>query len=342
MAIPSPIKSPAPRTPAPSGVPAVARPEFPAPTFTGERGPSVIHPAVRQMILITGFRGQGKTTFALGAENPANVLMLDYESKGEGFARPLGVGGYFSILDDCAATYGKDFRPLHILQRTQQIIGAVPQDRFTVLILDNAALLQEGCVARVELTPGDFGVKAANAASGSFGGAWPGVKFILKALFSEARAKGVEVIIVTFQLTKAWGQTGPLLNKFKTTDVALWHEASVLSLVLGDPMPDHFPAPSALVMKEQLADLRWDADAGRLIKQRRLPYKLPNADMAEVYNFLREPFNFKMDLAEQIKQGYYPKPGELDPFTPTFGKEQLAQLEKWAKVVAEQKEGEGE
>ena len=314
------------------------KPQMPPPEFTGEPRPSVIHDALRQMVFVTGFRGQGKTTFCLGMDNPANICMLDYESKGEGLARPLGVGGYFSVMDDCAQTFGGDFRPIHVYQRTKQIVEAMPSGRFTTLVLDNASLLQDGALEMVKLRPSDFGIDPVKAQTGQYGGAWPGVKYVLRNLFSVARSKGVKVIAVTFQLTKAWGAQGPLLNKFKTTDVALWHEMSVLSLVLVNGRPEHMPAPSALVMKEQLGEMVWDEAAQETRVVRRLPFKLPRATMGEVYRYLREPVDFKA-----LKPGEMPDSGEIDPFLPTFGKEQLRDLERLARAAAELRaKGEGD
>lgn len=317
----------------PSPAAAVTR-HFPTPVFEGDAQPSIIPDAVRQVVFVTGFRGQGKTIFCLGADNPANVLMLDYESKGEGLATPLGIGGYFSVLDDCADVYGLAFQPIHIFNRTKQILETMPEGRFTTLILDNAALLQDGCLPLVEANPTAYGVKPANAQKGTFGGAWPGVKYILRTLFAMARTKGIKVIFVTFQLSKAWGDAGPLLNKFKTTDVSIWHEMSVLTVVLSDPLPQYIPAPSGLVMKEQLASATWDPNRGEVMVQRRVPYKLPKATMSEVYKFLREPFDFSMPIAEQIEKGFFPKEGEIDPYLPTFKKEQLKALEDYAKLAA--------
>src|SRR5262249_2532004 len=153
-------------------------------------------------------------------------------------------------------------------------------------------------------------------------------KFILKSLFNLARAKGIKVIVVTFQPTGAWKDWRPLFNKFKTTDVAIWHELSILSLVLVDGMKEHFPAPSALVMKEQLAKLMWDPQVGAMQVRRRLPLKLPLASMSAVYQYLIKPASFL-----EPGSGEVPEPGEVDQWSVTFSKDQLRQLEKLAEAA---------
>jgi hypothetical protein len=254
--------------------------------------------------------------------------MLDYESKGEGLAQMLGLGGYFSVMDDCAESLGFNFRPLAVFERTRQILEAMPPNRFTTLVIDNGGLLQDGVVEEVKRSPMSYGVDPARALSGQYGGAWPGVKYVLRSLFALARSKGVKVIVVTFQPLKAWGDGKPLLNKFKTTDVGLWHELSVLTVVVTDGLPENMPAPSGLVFKESLASIEWDAERGEMVPRRRLPFKLPLASMSEVYKYLREPADFK-----NPKRGELPEAGEMEPWSPTFGREQLVVLERMARAM---------
>lgn len=312
-----------------------SKPSFPVPTFIGEAQPSVIPSDVRHVIFATGFRGSGKTHFLLGIDRPENILFLDYESKGEGLARGYGIQNYFSVNDDCAETLGFGFRPIAIYERTKQIIEAVPEGRFTTIILDNASFLQDGALAEVQKQPHLYGIDPQRAMSGRFGGAWPGVKFILYSLFSILRQKGISVIGVSFQLSKAWGDAGPLLNKFKTTDVALWHEHSVLTVVMVPGMPEHLPFPSALVMKEQLSTAKWDDETGEMRVTRRLPLKLPKASMSEVYRYLREPANFKAP-----RPGEMPAPGEVEPYSPSFSREQLTIMTKLAEAAKAMAEAE--
>lgn len=318
-----PTSKPVSATASAKPLPPASEPAFAEPRFEGERSESIIPPDVKHLIFVTGHRGKGKTTFGLGVDDPNNILMLDYEAKGEGLAVPLGVGSYHSVLDDCVEVFGFGYRAIHIYQRTKQILEAMPQGRFTTLLLDNGGILQDACRAEVERAPRAYGVDPEKAFSGAYGGAWPGVKFILKALFHLARSKGIEVIVVTFQPTGAWKDGKPLFNKFKTTDVGVWHEMSVLTLVLVDGLPEHVPAPSALVIKEQLAALTWNKETRTMDVQRRLPLKLPLASPSEVYRYLREPADLR-----HPKPGETPEQGEVDQWSVTFSKDQLKQIER--------------
>lgn len=289
-----------------------------------------MHKRVRGQILVTGHRGMGKTTFLLQLENPDNVLFIDYESKGIGLSEPLGVKNYFAVGDECAQAHGFGFQAYHLFRRTKQILEDCPKDRFTTLLLDNAMYLQEGCHDEVRLDPDKYRIDREKAETGKWGGAWPGVKFILKGLYQVAKTKGIQVIAVSFQPGKAWGEKAPLINKFKVSDVAFWHEMSMLSLVLGPGTAEGFPAPSALVFKEQLGEIVFDRETKQHLVRRLLPLKLPIASPFHVYNYLDNPADLK-----NPKPFERPEDGELDPWTPTFGKEQLKTILALAKLQEE-------
>jgi hypothetical protein len=276
----------------------------------------------------------GKTSYGLKTDNPNNILMLDYEDKGGLLAKPLGVGGYFQIMTEVVGQLGEKFELQAVYDRTLQILNAVPEGRFTTLFIDNAQDLQDGSAQLIRNNPAvarRYGVRPENAESGSYGGALPGVKHLVKNMFHLANSKGIKVIVVSFQLKGAWKDGRPLSGKFKMTDVSIWHERSILTLAMIEPMVEHFPIPRALVMKEQLSKMEWvpgDTEKPGYTKQiRRLPMALPKAEPKYVYEYLDKPANFGD-----------PKPGEkvtaleLLPFTPTFSQEQIMLYEKMERL----------
>jgi hypothetical protein len=174
-------------------------------------------------------------------------------------------------------------------------------------------------------------VRPENAESGSYGGALPGVKHLVKNMFHLANSKGIKVIVVSFQLKGAWRDGKPLINKFKMTDVSIWHERSILTLAMVEPMAEHFPIPRALVMKEQLSKMEWvpgDTEKPGYTKQiRRLPMALPKAEPKYVYEYLDHPADFA-----NLKPGEKVTALELSPFTPTFSHEQIMLWEKMERL----------
>ena len=333
MTKPPAIVPPRVAPPPQAAAPLVITPQanFPPPIFRGEAQPTIIPSDFAGVNLITGFRGHGKTSYGLKTDNPANILMLDYEDKGGLLAEPLGVGGYFQIMTEVVGQLGDKFELQAVYDRTIQILNAVPEGRFTTLFIDNAQDLQDGSAQLIRNNPAvakRYGVRPENAESGSYGGALPGVKHLVKNMFHLANSKGIKVIVVSFQLKGAWRDGKPLFNKYKMTDVSIWHERSILTLVMVEPMVEHFPIPRALVMKEQLSKMQWlpDGNGGGATRQiRRLPMALPRAEPSYVYQYLTEGHyaDFK-----NPKKGEMATTMELAPYTPTFSNEQLVMLER--------------
>lgn len=340
--MPTPQGRPIPQRPQPKGqsptetvlvkqVSTLTAPEIGPPIWQGD---SILPPEMRHMILITGFRGSGKTSFVLKLDHPDKLLMLDYESKGETLAAQMKLGGYFPIMSEIAGVYGENFNPQVVYERTIQILRAVPENRFSTLILDNGEYLQVGCAQLIKNNPplaARYGIDPGNAISGAYGGAWPGVKYLISGLFQLARSKGIRLIATTFQLKTAWDKNrgGPLFNQFKTTDVDVWHNQSVFTGVLVDPSPKYYPVPRMLVMKESLSEMKWNEELGETTQSRMLPPALPKATPAELYKYLKR--ETPLDMANLTEEEQVDSL-ELAPFKPSFSKEQLFLLERMVRA----------
>lgn len=310
---------------------------FPDPTFEGEVTDSIIHPQFGGLNLITGFRGHGKSSLAMSWDNPNNVIMLDFEDKEETAAEELGIKAYFPVMKEVIGKMGANFDIEHIYNRTLQIIEAIPLGRFTTLVIDNAQDLQEGSCQKIARDPElikRFGLKQKNVETGGFGGAMAGAKRLIDTLLHLINGKGIKITSVTFQLKQAWANNQPAFNKWKTSDVTTWHEKSRLTMVMVPPMPENFPVPRALIMKEAFSLRKWSEELKRVIQIKRFPSAIPRALPHEIYNYLDHPADFKN-----------PKPGEtvtaleLAPYTPSFSNEQLFLLERM--VRAQEKMGIG-
>lgn len=313
MPAPVPAKAPAAGQ---TAAPATAKPTFPPVEFKGERVESIIPPDVKHWILAAGFYGTGKTSFVTGIDDPSNILMLDFESKGESIATQLGIENYFAPIQDAMTLAGFGAPATLVFDRVKQIMEAIPANRFTTLILDGLSILQDGLVAKVEANPLAYGVKAENAATGRMGGAWPGVGKLLQAIANQARLKGIQVIGATAEVKQKWGSSGPVLNKFEVKGQGDVHKMSILTVLMLPGYPQYCGAPSALVLKEQLA--KYEFKDGRQVVTKRLPLKLPKATMDEVYRYLKEPAKYPNLSAEEI-----PTEDEMEPFRPVIAKDQL-------------------
>jgi hypothetical protein len=319
---------------------------FPDPIFDGEVTDSIIHPHFHGFNLITGFRGKGKSTLAMSWDNPNNIIMLDFEGKEESGAAELGIKAYFPIMKEVLGKMGPSFDSVQVYNRTLQIVESIPEGRFTTLVIDNAQEFQESCCRHIEIIADKdpetlkrvFGLKQKNVQLGSYGGALPGAKRLIANLIRLAAAKGIKVVSTTFQLRPAWVNNQPAFNKWKTTDVSIWHEESKLTLVMTDPLPRYFPTPRAYVMKENLPLRAWDSVKKQTLTIRRIPAALPQATSQTIYDYLDRPANFK-----EPREGETVTALEIAPFTTSFSNEQLYQ---WQQILKLQKElgisGEGE
>lgn len=303
---------------------------FPPVQFTGEAGPSILPAAMKDLIFITGKPGTGKTTFALTVENPNNVLFLDFESKGAGLASQLPGMNYFAPLEDCTRLSGDvAYSPRAPWDRTLQIIKAIPQGRFTTVVLDNCAWIQSAAADLVTQDPIPWGVSAAAVKTSSYGGVWPGVGRAIGSLLTIIRDKGVQVVVATFQPKTAWVNGAPSLTRLRVTQLGIWQERSVLTLALGESIAGNAPIPSALVLKEQLASLQFDPKTGQFSVVRRLPLQLPIATMAEVRKYLESPADLRNPAP-----GEFPDADALEMWKTTFSQQQLMRVMKMLELTA--------
>lgn len=305
--------------------------EFPAPEFTGHKQPSRIHSRFKGMALSAGFFGTGKTLFWLAAEHPENMCFIDLEMKGRNHAEAYGIENYFSPPEEAAAIVGDEYKPIHLFQRVSQILASLPQERFTLVLLDGVKILQEGLAAEVERSPQSYGVKPANAERGKYGGVYPGVGVIFTKYYAMCRAKGVQVLALTSELKSKWGNEGPILNKFEIAGVSALNKYSILSVLTVPGPAENLGVPSGLVLKESLAKI----ENGKII--RCLPVKLPKATMEEVYKYMDNPCDWASP-----KQGEVPTPEEMEPYSSFVGKEQMGLLKAYLEAARSGALGEGE
>lgn len=311
---------------------------WPAIEWKGERDESVIHPDMKGLVVVTSFFGHGKSTFAFGADCPANVMILDYESKGESIAKQLGIENYFRPAADCGRAFDSvEYDAELVYTRTKMYLDQMPKDRFTVLVVDGLSTLQKGISAAVEEDPTSYGVKQYNIDKNAYGGPYPGVSLVVDRIANIAQGKGVQVIVLTTELGDKWDKTGPLLNKFDKKGVKKIDQLSVLTVLLQQPgYPQYDGAPSAIVMKEQLALHRWSKEEKRAITIKRIPPKLPCCTWPAIYTYLDGVLDMRKLKPEEV-----PTKAELQPFTPVIEGDQIQAMLKLMEAQAKMRTEEG-
>lgn len=292
---------------------------------------SILPPEMRGVMFISGYRGVGKSYLAAQADIPDNVLYVDLEEKGSGIHEQLHFGSYRPLTREVAESLGADAGPGHLYPALVTAFSEVERDRYTVAVIDNIKPMEDAAVWAVTQDPRRYGVSLANARSGRFGGAWPGVHYIVSNFMDILQSRGVRLIIATSHIRPRWGGAGPIPGKYNVKGVDRWQELSVLTLILIHG--EHTPIPAALVQKEQLGLIQYDADAEDFIVQRRLPLRISSCTFSEIRRYLREPANLR-----DPQPGEVPTAEETSPFDAKLSKEQMAYIMAGVSVEKEMDE----
>lgn len=288
---------------------------------------SILPNEMRGVMYISGLRGVGKSYLAVQADAPENLCFLDFEEKGSGINKMMPLGKYKSLTSEAAKRYGATFKPIQLYDEIKRAFDEIESDRYTVLILDNISPFEEALKAEVKRNPQAYGIDPRKAESGSFGGASPGVHYLVSGYCNHAFSKGIRLAIAVAHTGNTWASGGIVPNKYRPKGVDRWQELSILSLVL---IPGQFaPIPAALVQKEQLGLIQFNTEKQEHDIRRRLPLRLPKATFAEIRRYLKEPANL-----ERPATGETPSEAERDPFSDKFSKEQLEYIGLSAKIEA--------
>lgn len=270
-------------------------------------------------MFISGYRGIGKSFLAAQADVPSNLAWFDMEEKGSGIHAQLNFGLYRPLTREVAQFLGADAGPGQLFPAITQAFTSLEQDRFTVAVIDNIKPLEDAALWAVKENPQRYGVDPRNARSGRFGGAWPGVHYIVSNLCDILQSRGVRLVVVTSHIKRRWGGAGPIPGKFSVKGVDRWQELSILTLIL--IRGEHMPIPAALVQKEQLGLIQYNEEKRDFIVQRRLPFRVPKCTFSEIRRYLREPADLRSP-----EEGEVPTEAETAPFDEKLSREQLALL----------------
>jgi len=286
---------------------------------------SIIHERLRGLVLISGLFKYGKTTFALGLENPAHTAMVDFDFKGEGPAKELGVLSYARPkANDVGGLLGYDSTKLlawfrkHVEEELMQYKGQI-----THLILDNATYLVDAFDSAVRKNPRKYGVRADNASSGRYGGTNPGVRKIwgdTVAWFQDQL--GVQVVTVINHMSQPWVNGAPVANKFNVLGGKAFRQLCVLAVVMvpGDSKRGGKPPkPAAVVLGEQLGKITFDAEKRMNVVEKKIPPRFPIAEWSYVNAYLDGVLDF-----EHLKEGETWNAFEASAYGAWMTEEQLA------------------
>ena len=296
----------------------------------------------RQLYVVTGPFGVGKTTWALTATPPeelGRVFWHDPEGSCNNVIEQLTqhglkIGHYL----DCRMRFGdrlpKGVDLLEAIEKGElpwndgkkrnalvefyefilaDVVKNLTPGKYSTYVMDPGEKLEAGMAAWCAANPSKIGV-AQNAAYGKF---WSqGVYPLYENLFAAIWDRGVDRIIMSFHLKTPWEGGRPVVNKVVMSGKKILKPlAQFMVWLVNEPKNPH-GEPAGLVLKERLGSMvpvpgGWDT-------KRMLPRRIPVCTWGEINRYLREGCN----LAEPAP-GELPSQKELQMISPLLTNKQM-------------------
>jgi hypothetical protein len=282
-----------------------------------------LHEAV---VVVTGARGTGKSTFASTYIHPRmveNVFYHDSERSANRIVQSLAKMdlefGYYGDLQARFKDLPSDDDLLHRINNNnlpwlgkeeksamrryyEYILGDLDenltQGKYKVYILDTGEKFEAGMAAWVEDNITRFGYRTVREARRD-GRIWTDCIYPLyEQLVSGVFSRGVEVIFLCFHLSTPWVNRKPVPGKVKPSGKPLLRRLSSFMLWLVNEPTNSDGAPAGLVLKERLGELTIVDDKWK--PRRMIPARVPHCTWEDITNYLETG----CDLAN-------PAPGEV-------------------------------
>lgn len=248
--------------------------------------------------------GSGKTLFGLTITDPREVLVWDEEGSSATYQPSLGFTR-LSITHEVQKRHPKGFGPLHVFEWWRDHLLSIPKGKYRVAMLDTIALVDAGLTDWVEAHPEKF-----NHTKGQYDSMsalkWGDVDELWKTLISECEAR-FETTVFTAHVKPVWGSDKkPIAGKTRPGWKKAFDQRASLILQL-ERKPDakgvRPDKPSAIVLKDRLCHLVFDAAAGEVKAQGILPPRLAVATPHMIRAYIAKPANFdKLKADERIPE----------------------------------------
>ena len=308
---------------------------------TTQPKPSILPFEMQGVCSITGRRGIGKSYLASQADLPQNIAYFDFENKGRGIDSQMHFGLYRALTQEVSGD------PIALYNTTMQAVASLPNDMFTVLVLDNISPLELALRAEAKRGADNYGerygLQPSNIRAGRFGGSSSVANFMIGDLCAHLHSKGIRLIVPIAHISARWSAGGQIPNKYNIKGADRWQELSILTLILIQGSQP--PIPDALVQKEQLGSISINAnptpdqltammrgEAGHTVS-RRLPFKIPQCTFQKIRWYLSNPIDLN-----NLKENEKPTLAESDPFTEELNKEQFTYARDMAAAAARDEE----
>lgn len=302
---------------------------------------------MKQLIVITGSKGAGKSTAAATIAPPSEadkVFVIDTENSMSDIVDQIDFGQYVRAYERMKldATMLERIAKNDLPWVSDSQRGAMADyynwfitmlnERLTVnkykyLIIDTVEPLEMAFTAAVQANPKAFGWSGSKV----YGKLeTEGVRPLYEHLIEAIYARGIETIVLTTHLHSVWQDDKPVLNKIKPGGrLTVLTRLSTLMLWMLPNVGNEDGAPGAMVLKARMGKMIATPTGWQT--RRILPQRIPHFSWMDVDAYKRNPAN----LADPTP-GEVPTPSEQDMISEMLTNEQMRLMVAGAEIQLKQ------
>jgi hypothetical protein len=302
---------------------------------------------MKQLIVITGSKGSGKSTAAATIAPPSEadkVFVIDTENSMSDIVDQIQFGQYVRAYErmkldaTMLESIAKGDLPWVSNSQRNAMVDyyywfittfkeRLTEGKYKYLIIDTVEPLEMAFTAAVQANPKMFGWSGASA----YGKIeTEGIRPLYEGLLEAIYARGVETIVLTTHLHSVWQDKQPVLNKIKPGGrLTLLTRLSTLMLWLVSNVGNEDGAPAALVLKARMGKMIAGPDGWQT--RRILPQRIPHFSWMDVNNYRQNPASFTNPASGEI-----PTPSEQEMISEMLTSEQMRLMVAGAEIQLKQ------
>lgn len=234
------------------------------------------------VIVLSGEKWSGKTIFSLSIAGP-DTIIYDTETSSLSYIDDVGATR-IDVMEEMHKLYPKGHKAIDRYLWWIGHVRSLPTGKFKVVVCDTVNEIESGLADWVKNNPGHFGHSAAQYIKMS-GIMWGDVKdHWLSIISSELKGRCETVVLIT-HMGNVWGADNKPTGKRKPKgkDTLLQVSSLFLEMERKKDAQGNLPKfPSAIVVKDRIARMRFDATNGEMAVNPLLPPRVPKATPAEI------------------------------------------------------------
>lgn len=271
---------------------------------------------MKQLIVITGSKGAGKSTAAATIAPPkeaSKMFVIDTENSMSDIVDQIKFGKYIrayerfkldaSMLGNIAKgnlPWVNDNQKTTMAQYYDWFIKILDKElepgKYKYLVIDTVESIEAAFAAAVESDKGRFGWSGSKA----YGRLeTEGVRPLYENMIEAIYARGIETIILNAHLRSVWVENTPIVNAVKPGGrLTILTRLSTLMLWLVPNVGNEDGAPAALVLKARMGKMIPTEQGWKT--QRILPQRIPHFSWIDVDAYRQTPANLAQPSAGEV------------------------------------------